>query len=1450
MPTRASTKRGWALRNRSRASSSLCRRCRPRQIAPKVRPTCTEELKAQLVETDGRWAVHDLRALFTHFLGYDRPGCLVERDALPKALSFYAPEGRQEIRPSFAIARQPKASMSDAADDPFAIFQTPAEHPAVDDDMLVDESGVREKEEVVPADSGIFAKDGSAKDGSAKDGFDGPGGPRAKAESSPYLALVWELASDADFDAAMQVDLDKPEATTGTWNYPPTLKLERLLRHTDVPIGFISNGRALRVLYAPKGEASAHLTFRFDDLCERAGRPLVAALELLFHARRTYGAAPQYTFEGLLRESRERQVEVTKDLAAQVFEAVEILLEGFEHAAARDCVGEQVDWLTGALDEPGDHLYQGILSVVLRLVFVLYAEDQSLVPVHHPTYAEHLSVQSLYERLAEDDGAHPESMHLRFGAYGQLIALFRAIYVGVHHADLHLPPRRGKLFDPSAYPFLEGGLPGWTAAVSLPEEREAVQLPSLSDETIFHVLHRLVVFEGQRLSYRSLDVEQIGAVYESLMGYQVLRTRSPAVRLGKHRVWVETDAARAMKPAERKKLWKETCGLSTGAQKKAEAAAKTAKEDGAFVEELAALTSASKRDRHRHRVAADRLVVQPTEARRRSGSHYTPRWLSEKVVKRTLEPILSCLGEERTAEQILSLKICDPAMGSGAFLVAACRLLAEEVVAAWERAGVRAALTEQHGDALLHARRLVAQRCLYGVDKNPAAVELAKLSLWLVTLSDRLPFTFVDHALRHGDSLVGLDLEQIRGFHWQPKQQLDLCQPLLTDALEQALEHRDKILALAQEEDAKSQSRKLRLLEYAEQALDKARMVADACVGAFFSKDKAKARELERNARLELLRRYLGGDESVEPELEALAQEIRREHAPFHWMLEFPEVFYRERPDPLQNGGTEAPAFMEAVVGNPPFMGVANITVSEGEGYVPWLQTVFPSATGKFDLCAEFILQAARLLGEHGCMGVIGTNTIAQGDTRETGLKTLVRRGFELYDATCSMPWPGDSAAVTVSIVHGAIGSPTAHLQTRRIDDVAVSYVNSRLRGKPERADAVRLQASSDCSYQGSIILGMGFTLTPEERDALTAKNRKNAERIFPYLGGQEVNTSPIHAYERFVIDLGQMSLEEAEDYPDLMKIVREKVKPERDKLRRDALRKKWWLFADYRPGLRKAIAPLDRCLVNSQVSKHLVFAFQPTDRIFSHALYVYPLEPYAAFATLQSRVHEGWARLLSSSLEDRLRYAPSDCFETFPFPQPDPRTEIAELEDIGGRLYETRASYMVDTDQGLTKTYNALKDPTHDAPRIVALRALHEELDRAVLRAYGWDDIVVPPFCLKSDADKQALQAFEDEVIDRLYVLNAERAAQEAAGKVVRGKRARAKPEQQPASVRKSRKKPGLATARSTEAAKPTRSKSKKAASKEGAAKKGPAKIEPGRKGKTKSATRRRTATNKAAKG
>jgi hypothetical protein len=1044
-----------------------------------------------------------------------------------------------------------------------------------------------------------------------------------------------------------------------------------------------------------------------------------------------------------------------------------------------------------------------VLSVVLRLVFLLYAEDQGLLPVQNDTYARHLSVKGLYDELVEDAGQHPESMHHRFGAYGRLLSLFRSVFFGVRHGDLQLPPRRGRLFDPNSFPFLEGRLPDSTAPHILPEERAATKPPSVDDGTVYEVLHRLIFFQGQRLSYASLDVEQLGSVYESLMGYHVLRTVEPAVRLGKKLLWVELKTLRAEAASDRKKLLKEEAGLSDAQVTRVEGLLNEHAGNDALAEALNELSPGKKKQRHRHRVGVGRLVLQPGEERRRSGSHYTPRSLTEGIVRRTLEPLLRCLGETPTEAQILSLKICDPAMGSGAFLVEVVRQLGAKLVDIWTREGQLAAVTEKYENPHLHAQRLVAQQCVYGVDKNAAAVELAKLSLWLVTLSADLPFTFVDHALRHGDSLVGLDLEQIASFHWKPTEQVPLLRQVLEDALDEALEHRAELLELAKDDSPRSQEERRRLLDHADQALDRVRTIADVCIGAFFAESTDKARNAERVRRMDLVERWLNGDGAVEPELRGLALETRERLSPFHWMLEFPEVFYQERPDPLDEGRVDGAAMMDAFVGNPPFMGKNGIIALGGSVYLPWLQSVHSGAHGNADVSAHFFRRTANLLGGNGTVGLIATNTIGQGDTRSTGLQQLCRNGFVIYSATTNMPWPGE-AAVTVSVVHVTTGRPLKFVRID-LDGHAVASVNSRLRPKPERPDPTILSANSGAAYVGTYVLGMGFTLTPAEREELGSKNPKNKERIFPYLGGDEVNSSSTQEHDRYVISFGQMSLEDSGAWPDLLNIVRTKVKPERDRQNQNTAdgrdyKARWWQHAKLRESLYAAIAPLSRCLVTARVSKHLMVCFQPSDRIFSEQLYVFPLEAHAPFAILQSRIHEFWARLLSSSMKTDLRYAASDCFETFPFPKPDPSTVIPELEAIGEKLYEARAKYMLDTDQGLTKTYNALKDSNCADERILALRELHEDMDRAVLRAYprlpqegadshgtpspatatngviGWSDIPVPPFCIATDEDKSALQAFEDEVIDRLFVLNELRAKEEAGHANGAGKRKKKK--------------------------------------------------------------------------
>ena len=268
----------------------------------------------------------------------------------------------------------------------------------------------------------------------------------------------------------------------------------------------------------------------------------------------------------------------------------------------------------------------------------------------------------------------------------------------------------------------------------------------------------------------------------------------------------------------------------------------------------------------------------------------------------------------------------------------------------------------------------------------------------------------------------------------------------------------------------------------------------------------------------------------------------------------------------------------------------------------------------------------------------------------------------------------------------------------------------------------------------------MGFTFDDTSDEAtpiatmeqLIAENPHYKEVIFPYIGGSEVNSSPTHAHHRYVINFGEMSEDEArKKYPDLMAIVEEKVKPDRNKLasKGSSTQKKrakyWWQFGGgSNPGLRNAIADLDRVLVISRVTEHCVFTFLNSGIVYSERLAVFSSERDYFFSIIQSRFHEIWAKFFGSSLEDRFMYAPVDCFETFPFPK-NWETN-SDLETIGEEYYQYRAELMVKNNQGLTDTYNRFHDPDERHPDIEKLRALHQQMDIAVLKAYGWEDLTL----------------------------------------------------------------------------------------------------------------------------
>jgi hypothetical protein len=384
----------------------------------------------------------------------------------------------------------------------------------------------------------------------------------------------------------------------------------------------------------------------------------------------------------------------------------------------------------------------------MRLIFLLYAEDKGVMP-EGELYFKGYSAKGLFLRLQDDFQRHGGNMDKRYGAWAQLLTTFRLVHSGCSHPQMRMPARLGYLFDPSRYPFLSVDADG--------------KPPLVSDAVIYRVLRLLLVVDGERLSYRSLDVENIGAVYETMMGFSVYQSEGSTVLIGGGMApaAVELDALLGVKSAERVGKLEEWTGYKASAKN-----AKAIKEAKDSSDLEVALGGVIRHDLTPKALAKGAITLNPGEERRRSGSHYTARELTRPLVAKAFEPHFHRLGDKPRAADILTMTICDPAMGSGAFLVEACRQLSAKVVKAWDDYPEDKPAVPEGESIEFVALRTVAQRCIFGVDRNPMAVDLAKMSMWLLTISKDHPFTFMDHSMKHGDALVGMSKEQIKKFHW------------------------------------------------------------------------------------------------------------------------------------------------------------------------------------------------------------------------------------------------------------------------------------------------------------------------------------------------------------------------------------------------------------------------------------------------------------------------------------------------------------------------------------------------------------------------------------------------------------------------------------------------------------------------------------------------------------
>jgi hypothetical protein len=586
----------------------------------------------------------------------------------------------------------------------------------------------------------------------------------------------------------------------------------------SAPWAVLFNGTEMRVVDA--GHLYARRFFEFDIDLTLENERVFSSFWLLVHASAfsTSGANGHTRIQRIVEASQRHSSSVSRSLRDGVL------------AASTDIGGSLLGFKRPGPSSPSlDNTFEQALTIVYRMLFLLFAEARGLVPLWHPIYRESYSLESL--RLAA------ERSETAVGLWDALRAIARLAHHGCRAGDLRVTPFNGRLFSPARTP--------------LAERRD------LDDEAARRAVLALSTRPSknraglERIAYRDLGVEQLGAVYETLLDYEP--------RL------VQVDQP------------------------------------------------------HRRGPRFSLRLVRGSGLRKATGSFYTPLPIADYLIRRTLGPLVRGVAPER----ILELRVVDPAMGSGAFVVAACRYLSDAYeTALLESGGYHSG---DFGDAERVAiRRTVAERCLYGVDVNPMAVQLARLSLWLATLAADRPLTFLDHHLQTGDSVLGTWLNTLRRAPQVRASRAGSDGPLLrlfddgdiAAALRTVVPTRFTLEAASGNtlDGVRIKERALASLNQAESTLSRWKRIADIWCAAWFD---ATNRPVPASAFTALADEVLNGvgalpRKTAEQYLEAAAR-IAESHRFFHWELEFPEVFFDRDGARRPNGG------FDAVIGNPPW---------------------------------------------------------------------------------------------------------------------------------------------------------------------------------------------------------------------------------------------------------------------------------------------------------------------------------------------------------------------------------------------------------------------------------------------------------------------------------------------------------------------------------------------------
>lgn len=779
-----------------------------------------------------------------------------------------------------------------------------------------------------------------------------------------------------------------------------------------------------------------------------------------------------------------------------------------------------------------------------------------------------------------------------------------------------------------------------------------------------------------------------------------------------------------------------------------------------------------------------------------TGSHYTPDDLVQPLLKHSIDHLIAGKLKEPDPEKaLLSLRVADISCGSGHILLAAARRIATEL------AVVRTGEEQPSPVAFRSAIRDVIRECIYGVDLNPLAVELCKVALWLEAHSPGEPLNFLDHHIKCGNAIVGFarreemergvpeeafvtipgdDKDVVAALRKRNKNEriavkqfsLNLS-PKIQKQLDEVIRRLREISGLPERNPGEIEVKKRRYFDFTRSS-DALLLKQIACIPiAQFYLPKT---EENRNKLItdEQFRLYLSGHLPPQGQAAAAAWALADRKRFFHWFLEFPEI--------IEGGG------FDCILGNPPYLGGQALSGTYGHSFCQYVKWEF-SPAGLSDLVIYFVRRIYSLLRSDGFTAFITTNSIKDGDVRKDGLEQVLAQGGTINFAVRGIKWPGRANLVVALVsLHKGGWRGKCFLDGRDVPVISAHFEDNLDTGEPKS-----LEENADRIYQGSITLGDGFLLSNAEAGAMILRDPGLHEVIYPITNGQEVNNQPEQAPGRQVINFFDWPMEKAAMFEEAFQRVELLVKPIRAKDNRALYRDRWWQYAEPRRKLIRSLQRINVCFVAAATTKYLNFSAFPTDYVFTHALFIFTTDRWDLYTMVQSTLHEVWARKYSGALETRLRYSPSDCFETFPFPEGLWQTANPALAEIGERYHEHRRALMRRLWLGLTDIYNLFHtrdltlariakasgkpeeaDSGHQG--ILELRRLHREMDLAILSAYGWGDIDLGHYFKEvetlpeNDRVRYTISlGARKEVLRRLLALNHQRVAEQVAAPVAK---------------------------------------------------------------------------------